>query len=119
MQRLRPADASDDWIGARVVVHIDRPVGSRHPRFAGLIYPVHYGHVPGTMAADGHKIDAYLLGVTKPVARFEDRCVAIVHRRDDIEDKLIVVPEGLVMGDAEIAQSVQFQERYFQTVLIR
>ena len=36
---------------------IDRPRGSRHPRFPELIYPFDYGFLQGTSGGDGNEID--------------------------------------------------------------
>ena len=47
----------DVWIGRTVEFLIDRPMGSTHPTHADIVYPINYGYVPGTMAADGHSID--------------------------------------------------------------
>lgn len=43
--------------GARVV--IDRPAGSRHPRYPALLYPLDYGYLDGTRAMDGGGIDLW------------------------------------------------------------
>jgi len=40
------------------------------------------------------EIDAYVLGVFEPRDRFEGQCIAVIHRTNDDDDKLIVVPEG-------------------------
>jgi len=47
------------------------------------------------------------------------RCIAVVHRLDDDDDKLVVVPDGTQLSDAEIGQLTQFQERYFTSTIIR
>lgn len=39
---------------------IDRPRGKAHPRLANLIYPLDYGYVEGTLAADGDGIDVWI-----------------------------------------------------------
>ena len=39
---------------------IDRPKGSRHPRYPDFIYPLDYGYLEGTSAIDGSGIDCYL-----------------------------------------------------------
>lgn len=39
---------------------IDRPKGKPHSRWGGLIYPLDYGHLQGTAAADGSGIDLWL-----------------------------------------------------------
>lgn len=38
---------------------IDRPKGSVHPRFSGLIYPLDYGYLAGTTAQDGGGVDCW------------------------------------------------------------
>lgn len=44
--------------GCQVV--IDRPSGSTHPRFPGLVYPLDYGYLAGTSGADGAEIDLWI-----------------------------------------------------------
>ena len=39
---------------------IDRPKGARHPRYPEMIYPLDYGFLAGTLAADGGGIDVWL-----------------------------------------------------------
>ncbi len=41
-------------------VAIDRPAGSRHPRFSELVYPLDYGYLQGTVAADGGGVDVWV-----------------------------------------------------------
>lgn len=41
-------------------VRIDRPKGSRHPRFEGFIYPLDYGYLRGTKAKDGESLDVWV-----------------------------------------------------------
>ncbi len=106
------------YIGKRVTVHMDRPLGSRHPQF-GFRYPVNYGYVPGTKAPDGEELDAYVLGVDRPVPEFTGTCIAVIHRLDDDDDKLVVVPEGIQLSDARIRTLTHFQESYFKSIIIR
>ncbi len=44
--------------GSRVV--IDRPRGSRHPRYPDIIYPSDYGYLDGTVSMDGGGIDIWV-----------------------------------------------------------
>ena len=106
------------YLGQRVTVHVDRPLGSRHPR-AGHLYPVNYGYVPGVIAPDGSELDAYVLGVEEPLAEYTGRCIAIVHRRDDDDDKLVVVPDGMRLSDDEILAQTYFQEQFFDSQVLR
>jgi len=84
-----------------------------------MVYEVNYGFVPGTSAPDGEEIDAYVLGIDKPINEFIGRCIAIVHRTNDDDDKLIVVPDGLKLSDEEIRKQVNFQEKWFDNESIR
>jgi inorganic pyrophosphatase len=107
-----------DFLNQIVHIKIDRPLGSRHPQH-GFIYPVNYGYVPNTIASDGEPIDAYVLGVFEPVEEFIGRCIAVVHRLGDDDDKLIVVPEGRQFSDEQIQALVEFQERFFTAIILR
>ena len=106
-------------LGKEVKVQIDRPLGSTHPRYSNLVYLVNYGFIPNTLAPDGTEIDAYVLGVEKALESFTGRCTALLHRLDDEDDKLIVVPDGITLTNEEILRVTQFQEQYFKTQLIR
>ena len=101
-------------IGSIVTVIIDRPLGSRHPRHADIVYPVNYGYIEGVMADDGEYQDAYVLGVDHAAEAFTGRVIAVIHRLNDVEDKLVVAPDGVEINQEEIEEQVHFQERYFQ-----
>jgi inorganic pyrophosphatase len=49
-----------DRLIATGTVKVDRPRGSRHPRFPRLIYPMDYGFVTGTRGGDGREVDVWL-----------------------------------------------------------
>jgi inorganic pyrophosphatase len=104
-----------EMLGRTVCVKIDRPIGYHHK---GLIYPVNYGYIPGIPAGDGEEQDAYILGVNKPLTEFEGRVIGAVRRKNDCEDKLIVAPEGITFSTGEIAETVHFQEQFFDTELV-
>ncbi len=105
----------DEWAGRTIRVVIDRPLGSTHPE-RGYHYEVNYGFVPGAIAPDGEELDVYLLGTSEPLEVCESaEVVAIVRRRDDVEDKLVAIV-GAESWDAEkIAASVRFQEQFFDS----
>ena len=105
-------------IGAAVTVLVDRPLGSAHPAYPDLIYPVNYGYIPGIMAPDGEDQDAYVLGPQAPLEALTGRVAAIVRRRDDAEDKWVVCPEGYAPDAASIMEQIRFQERYFDSTVI-
>ena len=59
------------------------------------------------------------MGVGKPVEEFEGKVIAVVHRIDDDDDKLVVVPQNLKISDEEIEKTVNFQEKWFKHQIIR
>lgn len=107
-----------NYIGKSVAVTMDRPMGSRHPQ-RNYLYPLNYGFLSGTLAPDGHELDAYVLGVFEPVDQFEGTCIAVLHRLNDDDDKLIVVPHGKQYSDAQIQALTEFQEQFFVSIIIR
>lgn len=105
-------------IGKTVTVTVDRPLGTFHPRHPDIYYPINYGYIQGIPAPDGEEQDAYILGVGVPVASFIGTVIAVIHRRDDVEDKWVVAPEGMTMSKEEIARQVHFQEHYFDSEIL-
>lgn len=108
----------DDYLNKNITVKIDRPMGSKHPKH-GFIYPVNYGFVPNTISDDGEEIDCYVLGIFEPVETYTGKCIAIIHRLNDNDDKLIIVPEDSNFSDDAIKALTDFQEHYFESVIIR
>ncbi len=106
------------YIGKLVEVKIDRPMGSKHPKH-GFIYPVNYGYIPNTVSGDGEEIDCYVLGIFEPIDEFEGKCIAVIHRTNDNDDKLIIVPKEKDYSDDAIRALTEFQERFFESIVIR
>lgn len=109
---------SKQYLGKIIDIKIDRPFGTKHPKH-GFIYPVNYGYVPNTTSGDGEELDAYLLGVYEPVEEYTGKCIAIIHRTNDDDDKLIVVPEEKEYTDDQIDALTEFQEQYFEHIIKR
>jgi len=107
----------EKYLGEVVEVVVDRPLGSKHPKFE-MTYPINYGYVPGTIAPDGEEIDAYILGVDEPLEKFQGRVVAIIHRLNDNDDKLVVVSDGQEFSNEQIKELTNFQERFFKSEII-
>lgn len=106
------------FLGQRVIVTIDRQLGSRHPKH-GYMYPVNYGYIKGVIAPDGDELDAYVLGIYEPIQEFAGTCIAVVHRTNDEDDKIIVVPEGKAYTNDQIRALTEFQEQYFTSEILR
>ena len=101
-------------LGKVVEVVVDRPLGTYHPKYKDLFYSVNYGYVEGIFAADGEEQDAYILGVNEPIKEFTGKIIAVIHRFDDVEEKLVVVPTDVSLTKEEIMRQVYFQERFFK-----
>ena len=107
-----------DFIGKKVNITIDRPLGSKHPNW-DFLYLTNYGYIPNTISGDGEELDAYILGIFEPLKSFEGTCIAILHRLNEDDDKLIIVPEGKNYTDEQIDCLTEFQEKYFEHTIIR
>lgn len=105
-------------IGDIVTVIVDRPLGSYHPEYKDMFYPINYGYIEGIIAFDGEEQDAYILGIDKAVQEFRGKIIAIVHRSDNVEEKWVVCPENLTFSKEEIIEQIKFQEKYFQSEII-
>ena len=106
-----------DFLGKKVKVVMDRPMGSKHPKW-NFIYPINYGYVPNTISGDGEELDAYIVGIFEPVEEYEGKCIAAIHRLDDDDDKLVIAPEEKIYTKQQIEALVEFQERFFEHEII-
>lgn len=102
-------------LGKIIKVIVDRPLWTYHPKYKNLFYPVNYGYVEGIIAVDDDEQDAYILGVNKPIKEFTGKMIAVIHRFDDVEEKLVVVPTNASLTKEEIKSQVDFQEQFFKT----
>ena len=106
-------------LGKSVTVIVDRPLGTKHPHHKDIIYPINYGYIENLFAGDGEEQDAYILGIDKKVDIFRGTVIAIIHRLDDVEDKLVVAPNNKRFTSKEIMEEVHFQEKYFEIEIIK
>ena len=117
--RSRSLLLAEQYLGKEVSIIIDRPLGSKHPQH-GFVYEVNYGYVPGTQSADGEELDAYYLGISLPLHTAKGICIAIIHRLNDDDDKLVIVPKTQIdLTDSEITKAVNFQEQWFDGEILR
>ncbi len=106
------------YLGKVIHIGIDRPIGYVHKKGEKVLhYPINYGYIPGVLGGDGEELDVYLLGVTEPVTEYTCKVIGIVHRENDVEDKLIAAPEGMSFTAEEMAKAIHFQEKYYDTYI--
>lgn len=108
-----------EYLDKIVEVKIDRPIGSSHPDYPDHIYLVNYGYVPNTISGDGEELDCYVLGEYKPLKEYKGKCIAVIHRVDDDDDKLIIAPESKSFTNSEIKLLTDFQEKFYTSEIIR
>ena len=108
----------EGYLGKTVDIEIDRPIGYVHHKGEKtLVYPINYGYIPGVLGGDGEELDVFLIGVDTPVSSFTGEIIGIVYRADDVEDKLVMAPNGQRFTASEIASLVYFQEKYYDTTI--
>lgn len=101
-----------------VTVTVDRPLGSYHPKYKNIYYPINYGYIEGIIAPDGEFQDAYILGVNEAIETFIGQVIAVVRRHDDVEEKWVVAPERMTFSKEEIREQIYFQEKYFYSEIV-
>lgn len=114
MQYLQRKATVWSYLGKTVRMVVDRPIGYTHKKETyTLHYPINYGYIPHVLGGDGEELDVYLMGVRSPVEEYTGRIIGIVHRENDVEDKLVMAPPRSVFTQDQIARAVRFQERYY------
>lgn len=103
------------YLGKEVEIKIDRPLGSTHPKHKNIVYPINYGYIDGVIGGDGEELDIYLLGVNEAVNEYTATVIAIIHRLNDNEDKLVAAPKDINFTKDQIVELTHFQEQYFES----
>ena len=93
---------------------IDRPKGSRHPRYPEVIYRLDYGYLKGTSSMDGEGIDVWL--GSRPDRRLEGIICTVDRLKGDSEIKLLV---GCTEEEMAIADHFHNESEYMKGLLIR
>ena len=77
-----------DRLAASSGVVIDRPKGTRHPKYPDMLYEVDYGYLKNTSSMDGNGIDVWR--GTDPEQRIDAvMCIVDLTKRDS-EIKLLI-----------------------------
>ncbi len=75
--------------------------------------------MPNTISGDDEELDAYLIGEFEPVTSSKGKVIAVIHRTNYDGDKLIVSKNGNDYTDDSIRALTEFQERCFDSIIIR
>ncbi len=77
-----------DRLVASSPIVIDRPRGSRHPRYPELIYPLDYGFLQGTHTQDGGGVDLFL--GSRPERTIDAIAITVDLDKKDAEIKILI-----------------------------
>lgn len=104
------------YLGKEIIVKIDRPIGYAHTK-KGLTftYPINYGYIPNVIGGDGEELDVYVLGTQEKLKKCRAKVIGIVHRHNDVEDKLVATVDKEIYYQNDIAEMVEFQENRYET----
>jgi len=106
-------------IGRIYHIHIDRPIGSSHPKHPDITYPINYGYIEGLMGGDEEEQDVYVLDATTPLKEAVVTIIAVIYRADDVETKWVgVVDPNKHYRDEEILDIIHFQEQFYQSFVL-
>ena len=85
-----------DQLAASGRLTLDRPKGSRHPRWPDVVYPLDYGCLADTRGSDGSALDVWLGGL--PDRRVTAIvCTVDLHKRDAEFKLLGCTPEEMTL----------------------
>jgi len=109
---LTGAVEADFWSAADHLVSehklvIDRPRGSQHPRYPNFVYPLDYGYLEGTTAADGGGIDVWRGSAALQV---QGVLITLDLVKRDAEVKLLLACTAEEMRIAHAACSSEFMQ---------
>ena len=93
---------------------IDRPKGSRHPRYPQMIYPLDYGYLADTASMDGDGIDLWLGSL--PDRRLDALICTVDLIKKDSEIKLLI---GCTEEEKQLALQKHNDSPYMKGMLIR
>ena len=109
-------------IGMELDAIITRPIGTVHPRYKDIIYEVNYGIVKDYELKEGKDLKTYIVGESMPTEQngiYHGKVLAILHRLNDDNDRVIIAPIGRTLSDDEIISKTEFVEQYFVSEVIR
>jgi inorganic pyrophosphatase len=92
---------------------IDRPKGSRHPRFPAMVYPVDYGYLKDTASMDGGGIDLWC--GTKDVRTIDAIICTVDLCKKDSEIKLLM---GCTEEEKELIYCFHNNSQFMKGILI-
>lgn len=93
---------------------IDRPRGSRHPRYSHVVYPLDYGYLSNSASMDGEGIDVWV-GSDEKKEVDAIVCTVDLMKRDS-EIKILI---GCTEEEKQIVLKTHNDSQYMKGILIR
>lgn len=105
-------NALDELVKNSEIV-IDRPKGTKHPKYPNFIYRVDYGYLKDTTSMDGAGIDIWV--GTDPQKIDAIMCIVDLMKKDS-EIKILL---GCTEQEKEIIYQTHNETQYMKGILIR
>lgn len=105
--------ALDKMVGNSEVI-IDRPKGTRHPKYPDLLYEVDYGYLNGTSSMDGDGIDIWK--GTDPCLRIDAMICIVDLMKKDSEIKILI---GCTEEEKDKIYRFHNDSEYMKGIMIR
>lgn len=102
-----------DELVSRSQIVIDRPKGTRHPKYPGYIYPVNYGYLQNTVAMDGSGIDVWV--GTADIPSIDAIICTVDLMKRDSEIKLLI---GCTEDETQTIYKTQNESQFMKGILI-
>ena len=103
-----------DSLASSGKIVIDRPKGSRHPKYPDCIYPVDYGYLENTTSMDGGGIDVWRGSLTTDTV---DAIICTVDlMKKDSEIKLLI---GCTEEETKIIYEFHNNSEFMKGMLIK
>lgn len=103
-----------DELVAKTKIVIDRPKGSKHPRFPNIIYQVDYGYLENTSSIDGSGIDVWV-GTINDKKIDAIMCIVDLMKKDS-EIKILI---GCTEEEKDIIYRFHNESEFMKGILIR
>ena len=103
-----------DSLASSSKIVIDRPKGSRHPKYPDCIYPVDYGYIENTTSMDGSGIDVWRGSL--PSNTVDSIICTIDLMKKDSEIKLLI---GCTEEEIKIIYDFHNNSEFMKGILIK
>ena len=101
-----------------LMVEIDRPKGTYDPDYQSIYYEENMGYVCDYYKERKKYMRCYVLGIDEAPKKIRCRVIAIIKRKNDIDNILVTVPCRVKMKKKEIKERVSFIEDYYEYSII-